>query len=312
MGGSGGGFSYQSSSGYKNELDKIRRESYDEAFETNVNAFINEKLGSANSRDVDKTREYLDTIKSAVQEDIEGVVELQYGGSVRKFTYVEGLSDVDVLLKINKSELSNKSPKEILEYIKSKLETKLTNAEEIKVGKLAVTVKYKDGTEIQILPAIKRGDGFKIPSRNGKEWSNVIRPDKFASRLTEVNQSCGGKAVPVIKIVKHINSKLPPDQQLSGYHIESLAIEIFKSYPSEMSRSNKTMLKYFFEKASEKVKKPIKDKTNQSLHVDDYLHGENSPQRILMSYILSRTYKRMKAADDMKSVDAWKDILGED
>ena len=313
MGGSGGGFSYQSSSGYKNELDKIRKESYDEAFETSVNALINEKLGSANSRDVEKTREHLDTIKNAVQEDIEGVVELQYGGSVHKFTYVEGLSDVDVLLKINKSELSNKSPKEVLEYIKSRLETKLTNTEEIKIGKLAVTVKYKDGTEIQILPAIKRGEnGFKIPSRNGKEWSNVIRPDKFASRLTEVNQNCGGKVVPVIKIVKYINSKLPPDQQLSGYHIESLAIEIYKSYPSEMSLTNKIMLRYFFEKASEKVKKPIKDKTNQSLHVDDYLYGENSSQRVLMSYILSRTYKRMKAADDMKSIEAWKDILGED
>lgn len=312
MGGSGGGFSSPSSSRYKAELDKIRKESYDEAFETNVNALINEKLGSANSRDVEKTREHLDTIKNVVQEDIEGVVELQFGGSVHKFTYVEGLSDVDVLLKINKSELFNKNPKEVLEYIKSKLETKLTNTEEIKVGKLAVTVKYKDGTEIQILPAIKRGDGFKIPSRNGNEWSNVIRPDKFASRLTEVNQNCGGKVVPVIKIVKYINSKLPPSQQLSGYHIESLAIEIFKSYPSEMSRSNKTMLKYFFEKASEKIKEPIKDKTNQSLHVDDYLHSENSPQRMLMSYILSRTYKRMKAADDMKSVDAWKEILGED
>lgn len=313
MGGSGGGFSYQSSNGYKNELDKIRKESYDETFETDVNALINEKLGSANSRDVEKTREHLDTIKNVVQEDIEGVVELQFGGSVHKFTYVEGLSDVDVLLKINKSELSNKSPKEVLEYIKSKLETRLTNAEEIKVGKLAVTVKYRDGTEVQILPAIKRGEnGFKIPSRNGNEWSNVIRPDKFASRLTEVNQSCGGKVVPVIKMVKHINSQLPPDQQLSGYHIESLAIEIFKSYPSDMSRSNKTMLKYFFEKASEKVKKPIKDKTNQSLHVDDYLHSENSLQRRAMSYILSKTYKRMKAADDMKSVEAWKDILGED
>lgn len=312
MGGSGGGFSSPSPDEYKNELEKIRRESYDGAFETNVNAFINEKLGSANSRDVEKTRECLDAIKTVVQEDIEGVIELQYGGSVYKFTYVEGLSDVDVLLKINKSELSNKSPREVLEYIKSKLETKLTNTEEIKVGKLAITVKYKDGTEIQILPAIKRGDGFKIPSRNGNEWSNVIRPDKFASRLTEVNQNCGGKVVPVIKIVKYINSKLPPSQQLSGYHIESLAIEIFKSYPSKMIRSNKTMLKYFFEKASEKVKEPIKDKTNQSLHVDDYLHSENSPQRKLMSYILSRTYKRMKAADDMKSVDAWNEILGED
>ena len=216
------------------------------------------------------------------------------------------------MLKINNSELSGKSPNEVLEYIKSRLESKITNANEIKVGKLAVTIKYNDGTEIQILPAIKRGDGFKIPARNGKRWSNVIRPDKFASQLSKVNQKCGGKVVPVVKMVKHINSKLPPEQQLSGYHIESLSIEIFKTYPDSLSRTNKAMIKYFYQEARTKIRSPIKDKTNQSIHVDDYLYTENSPQRMRMSYILSNTYKEMKAADDMKSVEAWKDIIGED
>jgi hypothetical protein len=113
-------------------------------------------------------------------------------------------------------------------------------------------------------------------------------------------------------MIKHINSKLPTDQQLSGYHIESLAIEIFKSYPAESPNNNKAMLKHFYEKASEKVKSPIKDKTKQSLHVDDYLSSENSPQRARMSYILSNTYKAMKAANDMKSVEAWEEIIGDD
>jgi predicted nucleotidyltransferase len=312
MGGSGGGYSFPSSDKYKAELKEIREKSRDESFETSVNELIADKLGEANSRDAAKTRSQLDKIKEIIENDIEGTIELQFGGSVRKFTYVEGLSDVDVLLKINNSELSDKSPKEVLEHIKSRLESRLTGVEEIKVGTLAVTIKYEDGTEIQVLPSIKRGDGFKIPKRNGKEWSNVIRPDKFASKLTEVNQKCSRKVVPVIKMINHINSKLPTDQQLSGYHIESLAIEIFKSYPAESPNNNKAMLKHFYEKASEKVKSPIKDKTKQSLHVDDYLSSENSPQRARMSYILSNTYKAMKAADDMKSVEAWEEIIGDD
>ena len=247
-----------------------------------------------------------------ISEDIDGTLDLNYGGSVSKYTYVEGLSDVDVLLKINNSELSDKTPKEVLEYIKSRLGTNLQNVDEIKVGNLAVTVKFKDGNEIQILPSIKSGDGYKIPSSNGERWSNIIRPDKFASRLTEINQKCGGKVIPVIKIVKHLNSKLPTDQQLSGYHIESLAIEIFKSYPDELSNTHKTMLKHFFKKSSEKVKSPIKDKTNQSIHVDDYLGEENSPQRLRMGYILSRKYKLMRTADESKSLDMWENILGDD
>lgn len=311
MGGSGGGFDYPSSNGYKTELKKIRERSYDEVFETSVNELIKERLKDANSRDAAKTREYLDEIKQIIDAEIEGMVELQFGGSVRKFTYVEGLSDVDVLLKINKSELNERTPKEALDYIKSRLESKLTNAAEIKVGKLAITVRYIDGTEIQILPAIKMGEGFKIPARNGNKWSNVIRPDRFASKLTEVNQKLGGKVIPLIKLAKHINSKLPDDQQLSGYHMESLAIEVFKSYPEDMNRSCKTMLKHFFEKASDKVKVPIKDRTNQSLHVDDYLKGENSAERVRASYILGRIYKRMQTADDIQSVDAWENIIGE-
>ena len=311
-GGSGGGFSYSSPTEYKNEIDDIREKSYDESFETNVNQLISEKLGLANSRDVETIKEYLDEIVDIISEDIDGTLDLNYGGSVSKYTYVEGLSDVDVLLKINKSELSDKTPKEVLEYIKSRLDTNLQNVDEIKVGNLAVTVKFKDGNEIQILPSIKSGDGYKIPSSNGERWSNIIRPDNFASRLTKINQQCGGKVIPVIKIVKHINSKLPTDQQLSGYHIESLAIEIFKSYPDELSNTHKTMVKHFFEKSSEKVKSPIKDKTNQSIHVDDYLGKENSPQRLRMGYILSRKYKLMKAADESKSLDMWENILGDD
>lgn len=312
MGGSVGGFDYSSPVEYKNEIDNIRKKSYDESFETNVNQLISEKLGLANSRDVETIKEYLDEIIDIISEDIDGTLDLNYGGSVSKYTYVEGLSDVDVLLKINKSELSDKTPKEVLEYIKSRLDTNLQNVDEIKVGNLAVTVKFKDGNEIQILPSIKSGDGYKIPSSNGERWSNIIRPDKFASRLTEINQQCGGKVIPVIKIVKHLNSKLPTDQQLSGYHIESLAIEIFKSYPDELSNTHKTMLKHFFEKSSEKVKSPIKDKTNQSIHVDDYLGEENSPQRLRMGYILSRKYKLMRTADESKSLDMWVNILGDD
>lgn len=310
MGGSGGGYHYFSERDYKKEINEIREQSRDETFETDVSEMISQKLGLANSRDAEQIRLHLEIIKEAVDEDIEGSVELQFGGSVSKHTYVEGLSDVDVLLKINKSELSEQNPREVLEYVKSKLESKLTNVNEIKIGTLAVTVEFNDGTEIQLLPSIKTSSGFKIPSRNGKKWSNVIRPDRFASKLTEVNQECGGKVVPTIKIVKTLNSKLPPDQQLSGYHIESLSIEIFKSTPDDLKKTPKSMVKYFYEKAGEKVKTPVKDGTNQSIHVDDYLGDENSHQRLRMSYILNRTYKRMATADELKSVEEWENILG--
>ncbi|MBE3141104.1 MAG: hypothetical protein IMZ53_11055 [Thermoplasmata archaeon] len=162
-----------------------------------------------------------------------------------------------------------------------------------------------------MLPTIRRSEGFKISDGKGG-WSNVVRPDKFASKLTEVNQNCNGKVVPVIKLVKGIISQLPEDQRLSGYHVESIAIEVFKSYPESEPMTSKAMLRYFFEHAREVVKSPIKDKTNQSIHVDDYLGQENSPERIRVSYTLDRISRKMKNADELRSTEEWNEILGEE
>ena len=259
MGGGGGVFHSRSPEEYKREIREIREKTKDEAFETGVNEKINEKLGSYNDRDTETHREHLNDIKQIIEADKDGIVDLKFAGSVSKHTYVDGLSDVDVLVLVNDSELADKTPGEIKEFIKSGLQKKLKNVEEIRTGDLAVTVRFSDGTEIQLLPALQKGEGYRIPAEKGNNWSNVTRPDKFATKLTEVNQACGQKVVPVIKIAKSINSQLPEDQQLSGYHIESLAIKIFRTYPDDAPRTPKAMLKYFFERAKDEVKTPIKD-----------------------------------------------------
>ncbi len=254
----------------------------------------------------------LDEIKDIIVEDTIGTVEMRFGGSVSKHTYVDGLSDVDVLVIIDKSELSESSPQEVLKYIKKKLiDANSENIEDITVGKLAVTVKFSGGEEIQLLPAIRRGEGYRISAEKGDNWSNIIRPDKFASKLTEVNQNCNGKVVPVVKLVKGIISQLPEDQQLTGYHIESIAIEVFKSYPDSNSKTPKAMLSYFFEKAKDVVKSPIEDKSNQSIHVDDSLGPRNSQERMRASYTLDRIARRMKNADEVGSIEEWESTLGE-
>jgi predicted nucleotidyltransferase len=310
MGGGGGSFFSSSREEYKKDLEDIKQRTLDADFEREVDDAISERLAEYNARDRDRHNEYLDDIQTCIEEDNDGIIELKFGGSVKKYTFVDGLSDVDILVLINKSELSEKSPHEALDYIAESLDDKLKNVENIRVGTLAVTVTYKDGTQIQLLPALKRGDGYRIPDAKGNDWSQVIRPDKFASRLTQVNESCSGKVVPTIKLIKGINSQLPDDQRLTGYHIESLAIEIFKSYPGDKPAKPKEMIKYFFQMAQEKVKQPIKDRTGQSLCVDDYLGRDNSPQRMRISYALSRISTRLKNAD-AGSIEEWESILGE-
>ena len=80
------------------------------------------------------------------------MVQTMFGGSVRRRTYVTGLSDVDVLLIVNQSSLVNQPPSEAIAYVQDTIQRRLQN-NSVTAGDLAVTVGYSDGTEIQILPA---------------------------------------------------------------------------------------------------------------------------------------------------------------
>jgi hypothetical protein len=310
--GSGGGRTFHiPKEDLKKEFERSIDNTKTAAFETTINDEINDILAEYNDRDSNTIQEHLNEIQEVIEEDIEGMIDLKFGGSINKYTYVEGLSDVDTLVTLNNSELSSLSPKDVLNYLKSKLDGKLKNLDNINVGELAVTLNFSNNVKIQILPAIKQGDGFKIPKTTKNEWSNLIKPKKFAEKLTQVNKNLNGSVIPVIKIVKGINSRILKDHPLKSYHIESIAIEAFKTYPDNKPKTPKALLKHFFEKAKDIVKKPIKDNTGQSIHVDEYLKSENSKERSDMSYALNRIYKKMEKADKLRSVSEWSKILGE-
>ncbi|MFZ3134292.1 MAG: CBASS oligonucleotide cyclase [Methanothrix sp.] len=310
MGASGGNFNI-SSEEYKKYDKEIKEKTRDELFDTEVAEIIGDILAEYNNRDNEAIERHLEKIKNLLEDEFGGVIDLRFGGSVKKHTYVDGLSDIDVLVLVNKCDLSNMSPREALEAVKRKIiEMRFNDIKNIEARTLSVTLTFSDDKVIQLLPAIKSGNGYKIATEKGDRWSNVIRPDKFAERLTEINQFMGGKVIPVIKLVKGINSQLPKSQQLKGYHIESMAIEAFKTYPDDAVKTPKVMLKYFFEKAKDIIRKPIQDRTKQSLNVDDDLGPENSNMRSSISATLDIIFRRMKDADETGDVSRWKDILG--
>jgi hypothetical protein len=302
MGGSGGGF-------FPNpDINKQLRESEtqtrNQQFESEVSRIINLLLADYNNRDVSVIQGHLDTIKSALEQEIDGNVDILYGGSVAKHTYVDGISDIDALVLIDKSELKDKSPAEVKKYFFERLQARLPRTQ-IGQGNLAVTVEFRD-SEIQLLPAIRHESGFKIADFTGNTWS-AIKPIEFTRLLTGINQNNGGKVVPTIKLAKSIISELPESQRLSGYHVEAIAVEVFQKYQG--SKKTKDMLKYFFDEASRQVLRPIRDTTGQSMHVDDYLGSVNSADRNRVSKSLDRISRRMKNADGAQSIDQWRDIL---
>lgn len=289
------------------KIRESEKKTTNKAFETRVSAEINTLLANYNNRDTIAIESHIDTIVKAIQKEIDGTCNIVFGGSYQKHTYVDGLSDIDSLVLLNNSELTNKNPNEALKYFSDMLKERFPEIN-IEIGKIAITIRFADGKIIQLLPAVKSADGFKISSANGDKWSK-IKPRNFTNKLTETNKKNNDKMIPTIKVVKAINSYFPKSKQLTGYHIESLAIEAFKAYSGE--NNIKKMLQHFFESAKDLVKSPIKDKSGQSVNVDGYLGRKNSIGRKQISIILDRISRRMKNANSSASVEQWMEILGQ-
>ena len=207
------------------------------------------------------------------------VVQTMFGGSIRRGTYVTGLSDVDALLIVNQSSLANQTPAKVIEFVRETIQDRLRQ-NTVSAGNLAVTVSYSDGTEIQILPAIRTNTGsVRIAKPGSTKWSKVAQPDDFAKKLTKVNTAKDGRVVPVIKLAKtiadcHVTRQ---DRKISGYHMESLAIDAFRNYQG--ARDPKAMLDCLLTHSMTAVMKPIVDSTGQSRHVDEYLGRAQSRRR---------------------------------
>jgi len=307
MGGSGGG--YFPGTSKPEELRKQVRAAEEKArsehFETDLANLLDEFLTNINPQNIEARGRHIDEIKKALGSEIEGSVDLRFGGSVAKHTFVNGLSDVDALVMVSKTELAGKNPSEIQSYFQERLRERFPNTK-IEKGRLAITLSFSD-IDVQILPALKVGSGVKIHNQDGSKWSPIIRPDQFAKKLTDVNRLLNGKLVPSIKLAKSILSQLPTNQQLSGYHVESLAIEIFKGYEGE--KTTRDLVRFFFTHAAPHLKNPIKDSTGQSINVDDYLGSAGSLHRRIAADSISRIGRSIQNADGANSVEQWREIL---
>jgi hypothetical protein len=305
MGGSGGGAYFQSKpEAILKKLRESEGKTRDEEYEAKVASYLGGLLGNFNDRDSSGIQRHLDEIRAALGKDLAGSVDLKFGGSVSKRTYVEGLSDVDALVMLDNCTLADGSPGEALKYFCDRLRERFPKTA-ISEGQLAVTVRFADA-EIQLLPAVSCRGAVKIADPRGEGWSR-IKPQEFAGILSDVNEKAGYKVVPVVKLAKAIVAMLPAQHRISGYHAESLGVAIFRNYEGPLRP--KDMLRRFFTEASTRVLTPMADTTGQSVHVDDYLGSGESVKRRVVSDAFGRIARRMHNADVASAVDSWKNLF---
>ena len=308
MGGSGGGRTggYLTAHDLEVLREEARRRLLQSRVESEVNSLLQQTLTSINDRDTEGVGRYLEAIEQALGDKLDQIDRLLFGGSVAKHTYVDGLSDIDALVLLRDESPSGSRPADVRSELAQVLRQALPqgDVQAIREGTMAVTVEYRDGTEIQLLPAIRGvGDEIAVSSWDGESWSD-IRPRAFARALTEANQSLGGAVVPAIKLAKSIFANELHDARPSGYHVEALALAAFQQYTGP--RTPKAMLTHLVYSASDDVLRPIQDVTGQSRHVDERLGAENSRARRALSRHLARIARTMA---NSQSVGDWRALL---
>jgi hypothetical protein len=303
MGGSGGGFPTGRSdiNRLAEEAERARQEADRNA---KVNELINSKLAEINDRDAEAISNYLEEIEGCLGEDYT-VDQLLYGGSVAKHTFVDGLSDVDSLVILDHEGLEGMTPEEVRDgFAESLRKAGLEGVAKLEAGLLAVTVTYDDGTEIQLLPAVLRGEHIAISAPDAKSWSSTD-PRAFREALTEVNKRQRGAVIPAIKLAKAVIGNFAKDDRLAGYHVEALAVAAFRDYDGP--RDQRSMVSHLFASASENIRSPIRDVTGQSPFVDERLGARDSTERRRLATVLRRTAERMKNANDGAT---WENLFG--
>lgn len=310
MGGSGGG-SYFRGRQDPDELARRVREAEDEAGRTEHEAAVARVMADAlaqyNDRDAEGIRDALEDIKAELADEIEGTVDLVFGGSVARHTYVDGMSDVDALVLLSGIDPNETTPETVRSSFAERLRARY-GRDSVYEGTLAVTVRVGEH-EIQLLPAVRSGRAFQIANEDASGWS-TIRPRAFARELTRLNSRLNGNLTPTIKLAKVVINALPEQRRLKSYHTENLAVRVFQEYNG--SATPKAMLTHFFEHAGEAVRTRIQDRTGQSRYVDDYLGKSGSLARRIVADALDRIGRKMRNADGARSVEQWRQLVSPD
>ena len=305
MGGSGGGGRYTGGPSLTN-LKRLQaaQERERENLNTDIENLLKDLLTRINDRDREEISERIDSIKDALGDKAE-LDAILFGGSVAKHTDVDGVSDVDALVILNRNDLGAMSPKDVLhEFHKTlKINLSMIDIKDIKMGRLAVTIQYTNGEEIQLLPALRSGKSIKIGSPDGNGWSET-KPGIFQRALIRSNASMNGTLVPAVKLVKSAIAGLPAQKQLSGYHVEALAVDAVQSYTGP--KTTRALVLHILDHATSRVLSSIQDVTGQSRNVDLDLGVNNSIQRRNISMALGGMKRRLAAA---RSVGQWKAIF---
>ena len=170
-------------------------------------------------------------------------------GSYARHTKTKPLKDVDIFFCLGDkdSHWRGKPPAEVLNAFEKRLGEKY-GADNVEPGRRCVTVEFEkrnptadeEGKVLSndAVPAYELEDCYEIPDRDLGKWIKTD-PDIHTEKSTAKNKECGGKWVPLVKMVKRWNRSA--DKPIApSFLIEVMALDLvdppFTTYPGEVRR----------------------------------------------------------------------------
>ncbi|MDE2854316.1 MAG: nucleotidyltransferase [Chloroflexota bacterium] len=248
----------------EHETDSLQRA-------TEIEHYLSEKLKEINDLDYSAIHSHREMIQKALRKEFD-IESMNFAGSHARHTDVVEHSDIDLLATFrDKSELPDSSDESIV-LLAHRLQARLPKST-IEIGKMAVSVKFSDGLEVQVLPAFREGNAFKIPDVDSSGWKSS-NPAAHSRALTATNGRCNGQLIPTIKLAKELFRR--NGIELKSYHVESMALKAFAHYSD--ARSNRVMLRHLLSSSKTLVRQPIADQAGQTSDVSSYLSPQDRTQ----------------------------------
>ena len=233
-------------------------------------------------------------------------------GSYRRETKTKKLKDVDIFVVIDdegpQSSLRKCSPTDVLENLASVLRPKYPD---VYVDEMACVIglgKEEEIMSFEIVPAFdRRGGGYEIPDTRTGGWIST-NPRVHHELSTAKNTACGGKFVPLVKMIKGLNRHLDEPVK-SSFLLEVMAqgivIEPFGEYPDE--------IRWFLATAVDQVHDSWPDPAGLGPEVNVMSNMQRTAASTSLASALEVAEKAIELAADgheRAAVEQWRELFG--
>jgi hypothetical protein len=272
---------------------------------TDNETFLGERAAALDRRELEPVRARLRRIRDAVRPDDDRTwIELLLGGWIGKPAHLAGLTDTDAVVVLGAPAVGDIEPASLPKELAARLgAARLDPAASIATDRLAVTVAYPDYTRLRLLPAVGRDDDVRMADATGDGWFG-IGPRFFATELLAADARADHRLIPMIRLTELVLAGYPQDRQLDGYHVETLAIAVYRGYSGPWSYD--VMLRHFFMAAASAVLRPLVNSSGESLHIDDALGPSDSERRRGAADLLAATARQVS---DARGLEAWERLI---